>query len=121
MELARGLPVQRLNVMVLGVHPLKWACCPSAVATNCGRGQLRPVSSSYAPFRHRDPASKAAAQRRVAHFQRLRPRCRRCSSAAYQRHGEIEFRFVLVQRADFEIIDDWFVTVRRTAAPRSCR
>ncbi|WP_203193811.1 acyl-CoA dehydrogenase family protein [Xanthobacter dioxanivorans] len=112
MELARGCPSSAWNVMVLGVHPFE----VGLLDPRCGdelwsEDASRLVSSSYAPF----GTVTAVEGGYVLKGEWLTSSgCDHADGGAFLggrlvENGEQVFRSFWVQKADFEIVDDWFV------------
>ena len=113
MELARGCPSSAWNVMVLGVHPFEVGLLdPRCGDELWGEDSTRLVSSSYAPF---GTVTAVEGGYRLNGEWLTSSGCDHAAGGAFlggrvaNAAGEIEFRSFWVQRADFEIIDDWFV------------
>lgn len=113
MELARGCPSSAWNVMVLGVHPFEVGLLPPQCGDELwGEDNTRLVSSSYAPF---GTVTRVEGGYVLNGEWLTSSGCDHAAGGAFlggrvaNAAGEIEFRSFWVQRADFEIIDDWFV------------
>ena len=112
MELARGCPSSAWNVMVLGVHPFE----VGLLDTRCGdelwsQDNTPLVSSSYAPF---GTVTVVDGGYELNGEWLTSSGCDHAAGGAFlggrvQENGEMVFRSFWVQRADFEIVDDWFV------------
>ncbi|MBS0544400.1 MAG: acyl-CoA dehydrogenase family protein, partial [Proteobacteria bacterium] len=112
MELARGCPSSAWNVMVLGVHPFEVGLLPE----RCGdelwsEDNTRLVSSSYAPF---GTVTKVEGGYVLNGEWLTSSGCDHADGGAFlggrvAENGEQVFRSFWVQRADFDIIDDWNV------------
>ena len=112
MELARGCPSSAWNVMVLGVHPFE----VGLLDTRCGdelwsQDNTALVSSSYAPF---GTVTVVDGGYELNGEWLTSSGCDHAAGGAFlggrvQENGEMVFRSFWVQRADFEIVDDWFV------------
>ncbi|MFG1372334.1 acyl-CoA dehydrogenase family protein [Xanthobacter oligotrophicus] len=112
MELARGCPSSAWNVMVLGVHPFEVGLLDQRCGDELwGEDTSRLVSSSYAPF----GTVTAVDGGYVLKGEWLTSSgCDHAQGGAFlggrvAENGEQVFRSFWVQKADFEIVDDWFV------------
>jgi 3-hydroxy-9,10-secoandrosta-1,3,5(10)-triene-9,17-dione monooxygenase len=112
MELARGCPSSAWNVMVLGVHPFEVGLLPPQCGDELwGQDDSVLVSSSYAPF---GTVKAVEGGYRLNGEWLTSSGCDHARGGAFvggrvQEGGEMVFRSFWVQRADFEIVDDWFV------------
>lgn len=112
MELARGCPSSAWNVMVLGVHPFEVGLLdPRCGDELWGEDSSVLVSSSYAPFGTVEKVENGY----VLNGEWLTSSgCDHAAGGAFvggrvKENGEMVFRSYWIQRADFEIVDDWFV------------
>ena len=111
-ELARGCPSSAWNVMVLGVHPFEVGLLPQQVGDELwGDDDTKLVSSSYAPF---GTVAKVEGGYTLNGEWLTSSGCDHAAGGAFvggrvEENGELVFRSFWIQRADFEIVDDWFV------------
>lgn len=112
MELARGCPSSAWNVMVLGVHPFEVGLLDPVCGDELwGADNSRLVSSSYAPF---GTVTAVDGGYLLKGEWLTSSGCDHAEGGAFLggrivENGEQVFRSFWVQKADFEIVDDWFV------------
>lgn len=113
MELARGCPSSAWNVMVLGVHPFELGLLdPRCGDELWGEDNSRLVSSSYAPF---GTVKVVDGGYRLNGEWLTSSGCDHAEGGAFVGgrvagpDGQMVFRSFWIQRADFDIVDDWHV------------